>query len=157
MVTDALSRKQGTINAIMEGIHPRLQEELAKLNMVLCSPISPDTLEITPTLMEVIKEAQKSDKDIQEIKERIPQGKAKSFRIDDQGTVWFENRICVPDQDSLRQQILREAHESAYSIHLGGTKMYQDLRETFWWPGMRRDIAYYITCCDICNRVKAEH
>ena len=101
MVADALSRKQGTINAIMEGIHPRLQEEFAKLNMVLCGPISPDMMEIIPTLMEEIKAAQKSDKGIQEIKEHIPQGKAKSFHIDDQGTLWFENRICVPDQDSL--------------------------------------------------------
>ena len=76
VVADALSRKQGTINAIMEGIHPRLQEEFAKLNMVLCGPTSPDTMEITPTLMEEIKAAQKSDQEIQEIRERIPLGKA---------------------------------------------------------------------------------
>ena len=148
MVADALSWKPGIVNAIMEGIHPRLQEELAKLNLVLCGPTSPDTLEITPTLMVEIKEAQKTDKGIQEIKENIQQGKAKSFWVDEQGTLWFDGQICVPDQENLRQQILREAHESAYSIHLGGTKMYQDLRETFWWPVMRRDIAYYVTCCD---------
>ena len=58
MVADALSKKQGTLNALMEGIHPRLREEFAKLNMVLCGPIGPDTLEITPTLMEEIKAAQ---------------------------------------------------------------------------------------------------
>jgi hypothetical protein len=51
VVADALSRKQGTMNALVEGIHPRLQEEFAKLNMVLCGPISPDTLEIVPTLI----------------------------------------------------------------------------------------------------------
>jgi hypothetical protein len=49
----------GTVNAITESIHPRLQEEFTKLNMVLCDPNSPDTLEITPTLIEEIKEAQK--------------------------------------------------------------------------------------------------
>ena len=78
-------------------------------------------------------------------------------RPDDQGVLWFENRICVPDQNNLRQQILREAHESAYSIHPGGTKMYRDLKTTFWWPGLRKDIAYYVACCDICNRVNVEH
>ena len=102
VAVDALSRKQGTLNALMQGMHLRLQEEFAKLTMVLCGPTSPDTMEITPTLMEEIKAAQKSDQEIQEIRERIPLGKAKSFRIDDQDTVWFENRICVPDQDSLR-------------------------------------------------------
>ena len=71
VVADALSRKPGMVNAIMEGIHPRLQEEFAKLNLVLCGPISPDTLEITPPLMEEIKEAQKTYKGIQEIKENI--------------------------------------------------------------------------------------
>ena len=86
VVANALSRKQGTVNALIEGIHRRLQEEVAKLNMVLCGPISPDTMEIIPTLMEEIKVAQRSDKGIQEIKEHIQQGKAKSFHIDDQGT-----------------------------------------------------------------------
>src|SRR3954463_13739587 len=63
------------------------------------------------------------DREIQEIKERIPQGKAESFHQDAQGVLWFEDRICVSDQANLRQQILREAHESAYSIHPGSTKM----------------------------------
>jgi hypothetical protein len=110
-----------------------------------------------PTLMEEIQEAQKSDEEIQKIKELIQQGKDKSFHKDEQGTMWFKKRICVPDQNNLRQQILKEAHESAYSIHPRGTKMYQDLRETFWWPGMKNYIAYYVACCDICNKVKAEH
>jgi hypothetical protein len=62
VVADALSRQQGIIIAITEGIHPRLQEEFAKLNMVLCVPMNPDTMEIIPTLMEEIKAAQKSNK-----------------------------------------------------------------------------------------------
>ena len=69
VVADALSRKQGIMNALTEGIHPRLQEEFAKLNMVLCGPDNPDTLEITPTLMEEIKKAQELDVEIREIKE----------------------------------------------------------------------------------------
>src|SRR3954470_10063720 len=115
------------------------------------------TLEITPTLVEDIKKSQAQDREIQEIKERIPHGKAESFHQDAQGVLWFENRICVSDQANLRQQILREAHESAYSIHPVSTKMYRDLKTTFWLPGMRKDIAYYVASCDICNRFKAEH
>jgi hypothetical protein len=157
VVADTLSRKQAAVNALIAGMHPSLQEEFARLNMVLCGSMTPNTLEITPTLMEEIKEAQKTDEEIHRIKGLIQQGKAKSFRTDEQSTVWFEQRICVPYQNNLRQQILKEAHESAYSIHPGGTKMYQDLRETFWWPGMKNDIAYYVACCDTCNKVKAEH
>jgi hypothetical protein len=68
VVADALSRKPSTVNLLTASIHPRLQEEFAKLNMVLCGPVNPDTLEITPTLMEEIKKAQEPDMEIQEIK-----------------------------------------------------------------------------------------
>jgi hypothetical protein len=53
--------------------------------------------------------------------------------------------------------LLREAHESTYSIHLGGNKMYYDLKATYWWYRMKRDIAEYVALCDTCQRVKAEH
>ena len=35
--------------------------------------------------------------------------------------------------------------------------MYEYLRQIFWWDGMKKDIAYFMACCDICNNVKAEH
>jgi len=53
--------------------------------------------------------------------------------------------------------ILREAHDSGYSIHLGSTKMYLDLKEKYWWYGLKRDLAEYVAICDTCQRVKAEH
>jgi hypothetical protein len=52
---------------------------------------------------------------------------------------------------------LREAHDSTYSIHPGSTKMYQDLKEKYWWYGLKIDVASYVALCDVCQRVKAEH
>ena len=63
----------------------------------------------------------------------------------------------MPNIESIRSVILREAHDSAYSIHPGSTKMYQDLKQLYWWYGMNRDIAAHVALCDICQRVKAEH
>jgi hypothetical protein len=63
----------------------------------------------------------------------------------------------VPEIEHLLQLILREAHDSAYSIHPGSTKMYQDLKEKYWWYGLKRDVATYVALCDVCQRVKAEH
>jgi hypothetical protein len=63
----------------------------------------------------------------------------------------------VPADSELKEVIMKEAHETPYSIHPGGTKMYQDLKERFWWHGMKREIASYISKCDICQRFKAEH
>jgi hypothetical protein len=66
-------------------------------------------------------------------------------------------RICIPKIEHLCQLILREAHDSAYSIYPGGTKMYQDLKEKYWGYGLKRDVATYVALCDVCQRVKAEH
>jgi len=52
--------------------------------------------------------------------------------------VW--ERLCFPEDRSIKESILREAHESAYSIHPGSTKMYLDLKEKYWWYGLKRDV-----------------
>jgi hypothetical protein len=54
-------------------------------------------------------------------------------------------------------KIMDEAHCSRYSIHLGTNKMYQDLKKNFWWTQMKREIAKYVSGCDTCWRVKANH
>lgn len=67
------------------------------------------------------------------------------------------NRLCVPANKELREELLEEAHRSSYSIHLGETKMYRDLREQFWWSGMKRDVADFVSKCLTCQQVKIEH
>jgi hypothetical protein len=63
----------------------------------------------------------------------------------------------VPKQGHFRKTILDEAHNSIYSIHPGTTKMYLDLKEKYWWIGMKGDIARFVAQCDVCKRVKVEH
>ncbi|GJY54061.1 putative reverse transcriptase domain-containing protein [Tanacetum coccineum] len=50
-----------------------------------------------------------------------------------------------------------EAHKSKYSVHPGADKMYYDLRDRYWWSGMKKDIDEYISKCLTCLKVKAEH
>jgi hypothetical protein len=65
--------------------------------------------------------------------------------------LWYKGRICVPNVKKLKEMILREAHESPYSIHARGNKMYHDLKVTYWWYGMKRDVAEYVALCDTCQ------
>jgi hypothetical protein len=124
VVDDALSRK-GQVNSITT--HLMSQElcwEMEQLNLGMLNNMEATVMEVESTLEEEIRKGQ-------EIKAQISLGKALDFIEDDQGTVWFKKRICVPDIEHLRQLILREAHDSSYSIHPGSTKMYQDLKEKY--------------------------
>nr|GFB19479.1 hypothetical protein [Tanacetum cinerariifolium] len=60
------------------------------------------------------------------------------------GTLYYMDRIWVPLKGEVRTLIMDEAHKSKYSIHLGANKMYYDLKDRYWWPGMKKDIAEYV-------------
>jgi hypothetical protein len=89
-------------------------------------------LKLESVLLQKTVDAQRNDKGMKHIPEKIEAGKANCFRKDDQGIVWFNDCIVVPKDVEVRQQILDEAHLSQYSIHPGSTKMYQDLKQHYW-------------------------
>ncbi|KAL5721369.1 Mre11 complex subunit Nbs1 [Ranunculus cassubicifolius] len=62
----------------------------------------------------------------------------------------------VPNDVALRKEILQESHHSRFTIHPGGTKMYRDMKRTFWWEGMKRDVSDFVSKCMVCQMVKAE-
>ena len=57
----------------------------------------------------------------------------------------------------MKEHLLDEAHSSKYSVHPGGDKMYQDLKLMFWWSGMKKDIAEFVSRCLTCQKFKSEH
>ncbi|GJY55766.1 putative reverse transcriptase domain-containing protein [Tanacetum coccineum] len=73
------------------------------------------------------------------------------------GALYYLDRIWVPFKGDVRTLIMDEAHKSKYSIHPGVDKMYYDLRDRYWWPGMKKDIVVYVSRCLTCLKVKAEH
>ena len=78
-------------------------------------------LEIQSTLMDKIREAQKTDKEIASIKEKISKGKAKGFPEDEHDTIWFEDRVYVPNDSEIRKLILQEAHYNALDAAISPT------------------------------------
>ncbi|GJW11190.1 putative reverse transcriptase domain-containing protein [Tanacetum coccineum] len=72
-------------------------------------------------------------------------------------SLYFMDMIWVPLVGDVRMVILDEAHKSKFFVHPGADKMYHDLRDMYWWPGMKRDIAIYVSKCSTCAKVKAEH
>jgi hypothetical protein len=95
-------------------------------------------MEVGSSLLQEIRKGQLEDEKLLEIKHNIKEEKVPGFMEDDQGVLLYKGRICVPNVEELKDKILHEAHESAYSIHPGGNKMHQDLKATCWWYGMKR-------------------
>ncbi|GKA52958.1 putative reverse transcriptase domain-containing protein, partial [Tanacetum coccineum] len=77
-------------------------------------------------------------------------------RISD-GALYYLDRMWVPLTGNVRTLIMDEAHKSRYSVHPGADKMYYDLRDMYWCPGIKKDIALYVSKCLTYSKIKAEH
>jgi hypothetical protein len=157
VVADALSRRSHVSQLVMDSMPFVLSEEFDKLNLRIIANTEAMEMEVGSSLLQEIRRGQLEDEKVQEIKHNIKEEKLPGFSKDDEGVLWYKEMICVPNVKELKDQILHEAHESAYSIHPGGNKMYHDLKATYWWYGMKKNIAKYVALYDTCQRVKAEH
>ena len=89
--------------------------------------------------------------------EEVKRGSKPEFVLSDDEILRFGTRLCVPNDGDLRRKLLEEAHCSKFVIHPRGTKIYRGLKQNYWWPGMKRDIARFVAQCLVCQQVKAEH
>ena len=73
--------------------------------------------------------------------------------MNENGVLYYKDRVCVPNCNVLRKSILEEVHCGSFAIHPGSSKMFQDLKMSFWWSGMKRDVSEFVTKCLVCQRV----
>ena len=109
LVADALSQKEHVHATIVAQLPDELVEDFRRLNLGIVANTEGVTIEVEPTLEQEIRKGQIGDAKIQDIKDLIIEGRGPEFTEDEQGTIWFKNRICVPEIDSLRETILNEA------------------------------------------------
>ncbi|XP_019228982.1 PREDICTED: uncharacterized protein LOC109210064 [Nicotiana attenuata] len=108
------------------------------------------------SLVERIKATQYEDERLCKYRDEALARKRKDMMVESDGVLRMGDRLCVADVDGLRQAI-EEAHNSKYTIHPRSTKMYHDLKQFYWWEGMKKDIANFVSSCLICQQVKIEH
>ena len=85
------------------------------------------------------------------LRAEIEGGKKPEFLIRDDGVIVRGSQMCVPEIDELKREIIEEAHSSAYAMHPGSTKMYNTLREHYWWTGMKKEFADFVSRCLTCQ------
>jgi hypothetical protein len=151
VVADALSHRSHVSQLVVDSMPFELCEEFNNLNLRIVANTKATEMEVKSNLLQEIHKGQVEDEKIQEIKRNIKEEKSPSFSEDEEGVLWYKGRICVPSVKELKDKILREAHESAYSIHPRGNKMYHDLNATYWWCGMKRDVVEYVALCNTCE------
>jgi hypothetical protein len=144
LVADALSRKEDVHSAVVAQLPDEIVEDFRRLKLGIVAHTKGVIIDVEPTLEQEIRKEQIGDTKIQEIKDLITEGRGPEFTEEEQGTVWFKDRICVPDIESLHETILKEAHDSDYSIRTGSNKMYQDLKQKYGWYGLHYWIASHL-------------
>jgi hypothetical protein len=130
VVAGALSCRSHVSQQVVDSMPFELCEEFSKLNLRIVTNIEATEIEVGSNLLQEIQKGQVEDDKVQEIKRNITEEKSPGFSEDEECVHWYKGRICVPNIRELKDKILREAHESAYSIHPGGNKMYYDLCHT---------------------------
>ena len=108
------------------------------------------SFQLRSILVDQILEAQLEDPYLMNMRKKVEEGEQSDFAVRDDGALVMGSRLCVPTDEELKRQILEEAHSSAYAMHPGSTKMYRTLMEYYWWSGMKREVAEYVSKCLIC-------
>ncbi|GJV22198.1 putative reverse transcriptase domain-containing protein [Tanacetum coccineum] len=147
VVADALSRKERNkplrVRALVMTIGLDLPKQILEAQTEAIKPENLKSEDVGGMLIENSKDPEKSRKEKLEP------------RAD--GTLCLNNRSWLPCYGDLRTLIMHESHKSKYSVHPGSDKMYQDMKQLYWWPNMKADIATYVSKCLTCLKVKAEH
>ncbi|GJS19521.1 putative reverse transcriptase domain-containing protein [Tanacetum coccineum] len=87
----------------------------------------------------------------------LQRGMDEMIKLRSDGALYYLDRIWVPLKGYVRTLIMDEAYKSKYYVQPGADKMYYDLRDRYWWTGMKKDIVVYVSKCLTCLKVKAEH
>ncbi|GKE77431.1 putative reverse transcriptase domain-containing protein, partial [Tanacetum coccineum] len=124
VIADALSRnerlKPRRARAMSMTIHSRIKARILEAQRKPCKGVN--------TLVEMLK------------------GLDKQFERKEDGGLYLAERIWVPIYDNLRTLIMNESMLQGITyVHPGADKMYYDLRDLYWWPRMKKDIAMYVT------------
>ena len=115
VVADALSRR--TVAAMsLQYSEWRLAEDGAILAQ----------LEAQPVLKQMIIDAHKNDVELQKKLQTVRDDDKSDFSLKEARSLYFHNRLCVPDNKELKKKLLFEAHNTIFTMHPGGNKMYQD-------------------------------
>ncbi|CAA0810475.1 Unknown protein, partial [Striga hermonthica] len=115
------------------------------------------SMRVWPMLRDRVQRDQSVDEFVRSMRAKVVAEVVEGFYRGADGALEYKGRLVVPNVEALRKEILTEAHSAPYLAHPGSTKMYPDLKWSFWWRGMKGDVAEFVKKCLVCQQLKAEH
>ena len=105
-----------------------------------------------PSLLSRVIEFQGQDTEILSIRDRVWSGIGdEGLTMHTNGSLWYRERIVVPQSEDLREEIFKKFHCSRFTMHMGGKKMYHDLRRQYYWSGMKKHVGDFVPRCLMCQ------
>jgi len=89
----------------------------------------------------VIKEIQKNSTREKEVVQALE--KQDGLTWEEDGVVYMKGRIYIPNNKRIREEILKENHDSVDVGHLGQHRMLGLLKRTYGLPGLKKDVKKY--------------
>ncbi|CAH9133351.1 unnamed protein product, partial [Cuscuta epithymum] len=106
---------------------------------------------VTPSLFDEIRAGQPGDIKLDRIRAGMTNGLNGPFKLHEDGSIRHKGRWCVPMKcEEIKKKIMEEGHNTPYSVHPGGDKLYKDLKNNFWWPKMKKEVAEFVARCLNC-------
>ena len=104
---------------------------------------------------DILKEIKRNTTREKEVVQAL--NKEDSLTWEEDGVVYMEERIYVPNNKKIKKKNLKENHNSVDVGHPGQYKMLELIKRTYWWPGLKEDIKKYIQGCFKCQQNKVQH
>ncbi|GKA06167.1 putative reverse transcriptase domain-containing protein [Tanacetum coccineum] len=132
-------------------------DELSRNEMIKPKRVRAMNMTIQSSIKDKILEAQNEASEAVNAPAEMLRGLDDQMKRRSNGALYNLNRIWVPLMGEVRTLIMDEAYKSKYSVHPGADKMYVDLRDMYWWLGVKKDIAMYVSKCLTCLKIKVQH
>ena len=147
VMVDALSRKSRGVLASIASREWRMLETVGQFRLQYNEQAQGTlgSLVDRSSLLSRLIESQWQDAEIVSIRDRVQSGTGdEGWTVHSDGSLRYRGRVVVPHSTDLREEILWEFHCSQFSVHPGGTKMYQDLRRQYYWSRMKRHVGDFV-------------
>ena len=131
---------------------PSSKAELAALRLLANMSASM----VNTPIREHIKESLEKDPAVRSILKLVEEGKTHQFWVED-GLLWAKGgRVYVPREGDLREELLRECHDTLWASHPRWQRTHSLLKQGYYWSQMREDVVEYTKTCLTCQRDKVD-